>query len=208
MPDVDTETFNRFSEFVSSGDYTTPAPTMLTRPAAAAVASEEKPKKKRKTLPSPAESRLKDLLGDDAYEGLLEKRMVFPFPERDNMNSCSHDYTAVFLLHAKIYTFSMRYNIQKLSALALQKLKVHFDEIYHGIPKISGTIALIRHAYSDQNTPNEEGKIDPLRKLVVTHVAGRQLLFAESQEFKEILSEGGQFVQDLWELARAGKCGF
>ena len=64
-------------------------------------------------------------------------------------------------------------------------------------------IALVRYAYSNDNTPDYDSDIvDDLRRLVTQYVGCEFKAFANTEQFCSLLEEGGPFVRDWWSLVR------
>lgn len=117
--------------------------------------------------------------------------------------TAEEDYTPVFLGHARLYVFAEKYGASTLRALALSKL--HRTLTYFTIFKerIGDVIALVRYAYSNENTPDYDSEIvDDLRRLVTQYVVCEFRAFANTEQFCSLLEEGGPFVRDWWNLVR------
>jgi hypothetical protein len=115
--------------------------------------------------------------------------------------AAEENYTPVFLGHARLYVFAEKYGISTLRTLTLSKL--HQTLVYFTLfdERIGDIIALVRYAYSNDNTPDHEGeKVDSLRRLVAQYIVRESMTFGNTEEFRSLLEEGGPFVRDLWSL--------
>ena len=113
-------------------------------------------------------------------------------------NSPAEDYTTVFLGHASLYVFAEKYGVDSLKALTLHKIHKTLltFTLYH--TRIGDIVELVSYAYSPENTPEHEGRIDELRALVTHYVASEIDTIGKSELFLSLLEEGGSFVRDFW----------
>lgn len=62
---------------------------------------------------------------------------------------------------------------------------------------VDGIVALIRYAFSNENTPDKADGMDELRDLVVGFAAYQDDVLLLSGVFNELLEEGGSFVSSF-----------
>jgi hypothetical protein len=116
--------------------------------------------------------------------------------------NAKQDFTPVFLAHARLYTFADFNLVAPLKALALHKLHhtlVSF-RLYHA--RIGDVIELAKYAYNNNHNRKEDGTVDSLRELVVEYIAREIDFIGKSQEWEELIEEGGEFMVDFWRVAR------
>jgi ABC-type enterochelin transport system ATPase subunit len=90
--------------------------------------------------------------------------------------------------------------VQPLKQLALHKLQQTLVTYRIFEARIQDLVALVRFAYSDDNTSSEGG--DQLRALVTIYMAARAHFMDRSDAFLDLLEEGGQFVRKFWMIVR------
>ncbi len=132
----------------------------------------------------------------------------YPAPEsqQQSVDECTprpnksreEDYTTVLLGHANLYVLAEKYGVDSLKALTLDKIHktLLMFTLYHA--RIGDIVKLINCAYSPENTPDHEGRVDELRALVTHYVACEIDTIGESELFLSLLEEGGPFVRDFW----------
>jgi hypothetical protein len=112
------------------------------------------------------------------------------------------------LAHARLYCFASIRLIETLQHLALEKLSVALctsDRLlrsgYNCPSFMTEYLALARYVYSDaSNLPERTsfGNIDELRDRVVENILNNIEEIDETDEFKALMKEGGEFVWDFW----------
>jgi hypothetical protein len=112
------------------------------------------------------------------------------------------------LAHARLYCFAGIRLIEPLQDLALGKVWIALrksDELIGSISNcasyMEGYLALARYVYSDaSNLPERTsfGNIDELRDRVVKNILKNIEEIDETDEFKALMKEGGEFVWDFW----------
>ena len=136
-----------------------------------------------------------------------QDRWMQPFDARPN-RSADEDCTGVFLGHARLYVFAEMYGIEGLRTTALHKLHRTLVTFTLHKARIGDVVALVRYAYSDENTPDRDGgvegktKLDALRKLVLRYVTMEYETIGACEKFLNLLMEGGAFVRDFWVEAK------
>jgi hypothetical protein len=64
--------------------------------------------------------------------------------------------------------------------------------------RVGDIVELARHVYENTPSRTAEGAMDKMRVLVVDYIACESAEMGRSEEFKELLEEGGEFVSDFW----------
>ena len=97
-----------------------------------------------------------------------------------------------FLLHAKIFVFAEKYDLQALKMLSIRNL--HYSLSHHQlfIQHIPDIVNLIRYSYD-----NTQASSDTLRELLASYVELEMAMIIEAKSFEELLEEGGEFVADF-----------
>lgn len=234
LPDVDPVTFTRVCEFAYTNDYTpvafegsdlqedslsesswsppddesTIASSEELTDDTVAVAQEDLKPTPPRTKPTSAkdgkeEIEVLDLLDVDDYDAPDGCGSRINYNPSYNYES-SHDVTPTLLCHAKLYVFAEKYDISDLSQLALHKLNRNLLLFTIFTSRVNDILTLVRFTYSNDSTPTYEHKVDRLRRLVVWYVAENRDQIADRKEFLELMSEGGEFVTDLWKVMRQG----
>ena len=119
-------------------------------------------------------------------------------------NRWTQDYTPVLLGHACLYAFGDQYLIPGLKDLAFAKL--HNTLSYYTVwpQSRAAIIELARYAYDTNHVPNRwEGKMDPLREMVIKFVVLALEVFADFELHRELLEEEGEYATDLLDAVRA-----
>lgn len=97
-----------------------------------------------------------------------------------------------FLLHAKLFVFAEKYDIQALKMLSIHNL--HYSLSHHQLlPQHIPHITNLIH-YSYENTQASD---DLLRELLASYVELEMAVLIEAKPFEELLEEGGDFVGDF-----------
>ncbi|RDL31411.1 uncharacterized protein BP5553_09620 [Venustampulla echinocandica] len=105
-------------------------------------------------------------------------------------------YSNVLLSHASLYVLGDFRLIDSLKALALFKLHKALCMFQLKDRSIEDVVDLARYAYSEEGAGSDDG----LRVLVCNYTAENALVLSRHIGFMELLGEGGQFVQDFFEL--------
>lgn len=115
------------------------------------------------------------------------------------------NFTPVLLAHARLYCFAHVRFIASLRALTLDKLHKTLLTFKLYSERIGDIVELARYTYSNPYLPDrkDDGTLDDLRKLVVDYIVCEIDTIGKHPEFVKYLEEGGEFVGDLWRLARS-----
>lgn len=195
--DLDEETFLRFCQFAYTGSYDgaephhAPIPEIAEQPNDGITYQTKGKPKKYPFPPSPYMPTKKDSVWDkfsNLHPGPQDKAAT-----RDNLPN--HDYTEVFLSHARIYVFADCYGIVALQNLALCKLR-------QGLMRYTlheeGPLVIARLVeYCFGNTADKGGQRDPLRTLVCTYVACKVEDLWKNDYFQELMDTVSEFPRRL-----------
>lgn len=112
-----------------------------------------------------------------------------------NFRDLNQDYHPdVFLLHAKLFVFAEKYDIQPLKMLAIHNLHhllSHYQLLLHQVSDITN---LIHYSYENTHSSSSD---DLLRELLASYVELEMAVLIEAKPFEELLEEGGDFVGDF-----------
>ncbi|CAD0090982.1 unnamed protein product [Aureobasidium vineae] len=110
----------------------------------------------------------------------------------------NENHTNVFIAHAAMHALAVNYEIGKLKTLSLQKLADKLMRFDCKPERVGDVLALIRWVYSTESQMPRD--MPELRDVVVRYVASEVSGFGNSEEFGELLKEGGCFVKDFWAM--------
>ena len=102
------------------------------------------------------------------------------------------------LCHARLYVFGQKYGIKPLETLAIHKLWHLLVSFTLGPSKTGAIVELLQYTYS--NTPDLNQDVDDLRHLVSHYVACECKTMAESEDFSQLIEQGGPFVRDYMKM--------
>lgn len=128
----------------------------------------------------------------NSYGNVLSKTKE-KFAPRGNCDP-KNDFTPVFLGHANLYILADKYGIVSLADLVLGKLAMTLSCFTLCKDDIDVVAELVRASYQD-TMPN-----DALRTLVTTYIVSVLGQIGENTGFQKLLSEGGDFVVDFWQI--------
>lgn len=220
--DLSVDTFIRFIQFAYLGDYPAPASGPLTDPPGAAVPATplfvSPAAAKTSTLESYHEASMKDApppIGRTNQDSMPKnttgevsfKDMDFAvrIPAMEFWESCkprpnlpSEDFTKVFIAHAELYVFAEKYGVKTLKQSTLLKLHQTLAIYKINPADIRAIIELIRFAFSEENTLEDDNHVDGLRELVIAYITSESKTIGKCGEFLALLEEGGLFVKEFW----------
>jgi hypothetical protein len=132
------------------------------------------------------------------------KALILQHFEPKPNSTKDQDFTPVFLAHARLYCFAHVRLIAPLKALTLDKLHKTLLNFKLYAERVGDIIELARYAYSNPDLPDrgDDGTLDDLRKLVVDYVVCEIDTIGKYDVFTKYVEEGGEFVGDLWRLAK------
>jgi hypothetical protein len=111
----------------------------------------------------------------------------------------NESYLPVFLGHAQLYVLAEKYNVVSLKKLAHHKLHRTLPiKLY--AKRIDDIIGLVRYAYSDENTMDNDDEPDELRALVLHYVGHEMDMICDTDVFYALMGEGGAFVINFWRM--------
>lgn len=139
----------------------------------------------------------KDLQG--AFEDLkyFPPKSAYEFTPKSNEGP-TQDFTAVLVGHVELYIIADKYGIEPLRQLVLHKLHQTLKSFTVYETDVVCIAEFLRFVY--QNTPSDNGKMDPLRDLTSRYVVFILGKIGDIEAFKQLLVEGGDFVIDFWHL--------
>ena len=215
-PEVDRDTFIRFSQWVYTGDYDGEVSKLvIPAPPPSPLATVEAPAAKVGPLPqdtSPPAKRAK-LAGVSPGEQIdrisEERRLRFgigPSPaakETTGAEAKLRDYSGVLLSHARVYVLADYYNIPWLISASTTKLKDSLDGFLESFPPstkqhdmaIENFVELLEYSYA--NTVDKSGKQDLLRKVITTYAARWAGKLKPHKEFQRVLDRFGELGKDI-----------
>lgn len=109
-----------------------------------------------------------------------------------------HGYKEALLSHAAVYALARYKAVDSLQILALRRLTMTLSRISKVLPDSSlplGVIDLVKYVYS--HTDALSSTEEPLRRLISQFAALNFPALQTGAEFVELMSEGGDFVNDL-----------
>lgn len=109
-----------------------------------------------------------------------------------------HGYKEALLSHAAVYALARYKAVDSLQILALRRLTMTLSRISQILPDSSlplGVIDLVKYVYS--HTDALSSTEEPLRRLISQFAALNFPALQTGAEFVELMSEGGDFVNDL-----------
>jgi hypothetical protein len=112
--------------------------------------------------------------------------------------SANENHTSVFIAHAAMHALAINYEITKLKTLSLQKLADKLMRFDCKAERVGDVLALVRYVYTTESTMSRD--MPELTDLVVRYVVSEVSGFGNSEEFEELLMEGGGFVKDFWRI--------
>ncbi|ORY08704.1 hypothetical protein BCR34DRAFT_616239 [Clohesyomyces aquaticus] len=183
----------KVSRFLESEEPPPPAP-----------APEPEPEPEPSCLPKFPKSELRNQLHSRKYLTLGNPSTELKGGFNPVFNSSAdQNFTPVLLAHARLYAFANVRLVDSLKALALHKLQQTLLNFKLYRKRVGDVIELARYAYSNEHTPDRGSReVDSLRRLVVEYISSEVDIIGECPEFVDLLREGGEFVEDFWDLAR------
>jgi hypothetical protein len=112
--------------------------------------------------------------------------------------------TNILLAHARLYIFAHVRLVSELKGHILYKLHktlIHF-KLYP--QRIGDILELARYVYACPDLPSrsENGFIDDIKKMVLDFMFCYESTIGKTEEFANLMEEGGEFVGDFWRLSR------
>jgi hypothetical protein len=232
IKEVEVEDFIRFCEYAYRGDFTVPT---WKRDETWSSSPKVLPNNVKSDIPEPVSEPVPELPPVAEPEPSIPKKLMrklkhhVTFQTRtyelvdddpktkiqDNFNpytneTADQDFTPVLLAYARLYTFAHFRSIEPLKALILQKLHSTLKgfKLYHN--RLGDIIKLAEYAYTADDLPNRgvNGRVDPLRRLVVEYIAWEINTIGMRREFVELLEEAGEFAGDIWGATMRGRVFF
>jgi hypothetical protein len=118
--------------------------------------------------------------------------------KKTNGMPANENHTNVFIAHAAMYALAVDYKITKLETLSLQKLIEKLMRFDCKPERVGDVLALVRWVYNTERFAPRDmpGLKDLVARYVVSEVSG----FGNTEEFGDLLEEGGGFVTDFWSM--------
>ncbi|KAK5999750.1 hypothetical protein QM012_005156 [Aureobasidium pullulans] len=117
---------------------------------------------------------------------------------KSNGVSSNENHTNVFVAHAAMHALAINYEIAKLKTLSLQKLCDKLMRFDCKPERVGDVLALVRWVYTTESLINRD--MPELKDIVVKYVVSEVSGFGSTQDFGELLKEGGGFVKDFWAM--------
>jgi hypothetical protein len=118
--------------------------------------------------------------------------------KKSNGMPTNENHTNVFIAHAAMHALAVDYEITKLRTLSLQKLAEKLMRFDCKPERVGDVLALIRWVYTTERLMPRD--MPELKDLVVRYVVSEVSGFGNTEEFGNLLEEGGGFVKDFWSM--------
>lgn len=194
-PDVDSDTFIRFSQYAYTGDYQ--AAPRQTRD----HTTIGEPSPTGSNFPSQKITRIKkkkpSMFGPEDLTPLNDKdlwaqfKKLYPDAATDQeaeTNAPEDDFSVIFLSHARLYVFADCYDISALKVLCLRKLQQILVKFTVHEEAIDDIIRLVRFCY--ENTLES----DEMRGLVDMYTACKAVELWRSQLFQRLVMDTSEYA--------------
>jgi hypothetical protein len=112
-------------------------------------------------------------------------------------SSAAEGYTTSLLGHEHLCVFAEKWGIKDLKSLALFKLHKILVSFTLYAARRPDIMALLRYAYSNDQTPDRVDAVDDLRSLVMLYTVCEVENLTHCPEFLSLILEGGQLALDL-----------
>ncbi|KAF2110336.1 hypothetical protein BDV96DRAFT_603927 [Lophiotrema nucula] len=140
--------------------------------------------------------------GPDVLETEPDMTIIPHWFGHDNDVSPADRALSALFTHARMYCLADRYLVRGLKEKALNHLDSAFNT-YVEVAKEAGPIVdLIRFTYDNSNARGGWDQGRNLRETVVDRLGGLASRLDRSNEFQELIEEGGEFVVDYWRWMR------
>lgn len=178
LKDVDRVTFGMFGQFAYRGDFVVPSKV---------------PELAQHVCPPKSHFSLRV----DRWKQFREIKFLKTGPKFDIKRVLGDiDYTAIFLSHAYVYVFAVRFQFQALEKLALHKLHQHLVHLPPGY--VHHILPMIDYVYANTlDSPVEDPEIDKMRYLIVRYAACAKDTMATCPGFFPLLAKYPQLARDL-----------
>ncbi|EAW07590.1 uncharacterized protein ACLA_023040 [Aspergillus clavatus NRRL 1] len=137
-------------------------------------------------------------MGGSFIPGPQTKDLNLAFTPPHNTGSWE-DFTPVFVEQARLYVLADKYGIEPLCQLVLSKLHQTLKDFKLYPTGVAGVLEFVRFVYSN-TPPNYANRVDAMRSLATRYVVSVLGQIGETEEFQELLEEGGAFVTDFWHI--------
>lgn len=195
LQDWDEETVGRLVQFLYTGDYRYPNPSLPEKPRVGVAETEKVPS-------APEVGRTGALTPfAECVRGAAWEHPGLPMTDAswlDSVNTAEFDFEETFLTHAKVYTLAQYKSIVALKVLAHERLSQTLLRL-HPLgrnPHLAANITSLStyvYAHTDSLTSSEE----PLRRIVSQYVALNFAAWQADPVAEQIMCDGGDFVKDV-----------
>jgi hypothetical protein len=197
IKDADAHTFSFVCQYLYTGDYSITLPSD-TPPPDLTSGGQEKPEQNHAII---LEGNLfKDTETVEKFADYLVRR-IQPRPSEGSQGSYdpNANYTEILLTHARLYTFSVKYELQELRDICLFKL-IHLLHVFPICQDRVGDIVRLIDLAFDTDT----GQCENLTTMLQYYVARHIKLFLPSIKFQVLLQEQPTLANLLLETLVGG----
>ncbi|KAF2254636.1 hypothetical protein BU26DRAFT_559307 [Trematosphaeria pertusa] len=132
--------------------------------------------------------------------GNTQAEIIQSFSAHGN-RSWRENFAPVLLGHSRLYAFAEQYLIPELKQLAFAKLKLTLTQYTPFVSSLDTVNQLAQFAYDKVYIQNRaEGRVDPLRQLVVAFIVMHHGHFRDSTVHRELMESAGEYATDVLDL--------
>lgn len=209
LEDWDEETVGRLVEFLYTGNYSYPDPEPILPGMQVSVVLDRGASQQSPRSPETIQSQGSDGGSpSDQHRPLTPLDKCLPRCLLENRKTDAerlelflpdqYGYKEALLSHAAVYALARYKAVDSLQILALRRLTMTLSRISQILPDSGlplGVIDLVKYVYS--HTDALSSSEEPLRRLISQFAALNFPALQTGAEFVELMSEGGDFVNDL-----------
>ena len=147
--------------------------------------------------PQPMKSS-KESLKKSFYARKYEMRQdtITIAPPRPNQEP-NENYTPIFLSHAHLYVFALKYDIPSLKTLALENLHMTLDRFTLHPERTGDIIELLRYVYGSQEL--KDG-VEEMREMLRGYIGFQMDVLMKDRDFRGLMKEEGELLDDFVEM--------
>lgn len=197
LQDWDEETVGRLVQYLYTGDYRYPNPSLPEKPPGGVAETETE------KVPSAPELGRTGALTPfaECVQGTAWEHPGLPMTDAswlESVNTVEFDFEETFLAHAKVYTLAQYKSIVALKVLAHKRLSQTLLKLHplgrnpHLAANIT-TLSAYVYAHTDSLTSSEE----PIRRIVSQYVALNFAAWQADPQAEQMMCDGGDFVKDV-----------
>jgi len=141
----------------------------------------------------------------DIHQPLLHLLDCFapqPTPRPDDTPFDMGDFSTISMAHVKLYTLAQYTNTAALEEAVLGRLHMILSQTtaVKDSKTAESVVHLVEYVYANTNSlVNSE---EPMRRVISTFCAAKMFELLGNPTFQKLISEGGDFVVDVWEKAK------